>query len=187
MGEGFVGRADELAAIAELLAACRREKRVGALLLVGEPGIGKSRLLDEAERADGGRTIVRLAGYEPEAGVPLAAALQLSIRGCGNETIRRAFQAGEESLLDGQSMTQTLKKHKVLPSLFVELLVIGEETNSLRQSLEDAASAYQKQLERRLDALLAFLEPASTVIVGGIIGFIAFSMFVPIYKGLQAI
>ena len=45
--------------------------------LVGDPGIGKSRLLDEAERALGGDGVYRFAGYEPESSVPLAAASPL--------------------------------------------------------------------------------------------------------------
>ena len=77
MGEVFVGRTDEVAAIGALVAATRRDRRVGALLLVGDPGIGKSRLLDEAGRTLDGDGIYRFAGYEPESSVPLAAASPL--------------------------------------------------------------------------------------------------------------
>ena len=66
-----------MAAIGALVAATRRERRVGALLLVGDPGIGKSRLLDEAGRTLDGDGIYRFAGYEPESSVPLAAASPL--------------------------------------------------------------------------------------------------------------
>jgi AAA ATPase domain len=75
--EGFVGRANELTAIEALLATSRRERRVAALILVGEPGIGKSRLLDEAEGRHRDGSILRFAGYEPEASVPLASASAL--------------------------------------------------------------------------------------------------------------
>ena len=69
----------------------------------------------------------------------------------------------------------------------MELVLLGEESNSLQKTMNDAATAYQKLLEQRLDSLLGMLEPASTVIVGAIVGVIAFSMFVPIYSGLNAV
>ena len=77
MGEEFVGRTDELAAIGALLAASRGDRRVAVLVLVGEPGMGKSRLLDEAARHVQTERLMRFSGYEPESSVPLAAAAPL--------------------------------------------------------------------------------------------------------------
>lgn len=122
-----------------------------------------------------------------EAGVPLATALQMGRNGCGNLVIKKAIVAGEESLLSGHGVSEAFKQHKVFPPMFVQLLTIGEESNSLQRTMSDAADAYQKQFDQRLTSLLGLLEPASTVVVGGIVGFIAISMFLPIYSGLSAI
>ncbi len=122
-----------------------------------------------------------------EAGVTLAEAFKLAINGSKNEILRRAFLDAEDSLLTGHGLAEPLKRHPVLPTMFVELVTLGEQSNSLQTTLNDVAESYQKQLERQLDSLLGMLEPASTLIVGGIVGFIAFSMFVPIYSGLNAI
>ena len=122
-----------------------------------------------------------------ESGVSLAATLHLAISGCKNQALRRRFSDAEESLLSGHRLTDALKNHSMIPSMFVELVMTGEESNSLQRTMNDAAKAYQKQLEQRLNRMLGMLEPASTVVVGAIVGFIAFSMFVPIYAGLNAI
>ncbi|MBI2867036.1 MAG: type II secretion system F family protein [Chloroflexi bacterium] len=122
-----------------------------------------------------------------EAGVSLSTALKLGVSSCKNGVLRQAFVEAEEALLSGRRLTEALKRCPALPPLFVELVMIGEESNSLRRTMRDAADTYQKQVDQRLNALLAMLEPASTVIVGAIVGFIAFSMFVPIYAGLDAI
>ena len=52
--------------------------------------------------------------------------------------------------------------------------------------MKDAAETYEGEFERRISGLIAILEPASTLVVGAIVGFIAFSMFVPIYSSLDA-
>ncbi len=121
------------------------------------------------------------------AGVSLSTALQLGKTSCGNLLIRRAFVEAEESLLTGHGVATALKNHPIIPGMFVQLVTIGEESNSLGQTLSDAADAFQEQHEQRLNTLLGLMEPATTVVVGGIVGFIAISMFVPIYSGLSAI
>ena len=129
----------------------------------------------------------RTIGMLLEAGVPLSDALPMAIGGCGNVRVREALRAGEESLLSGRGLAQELRRHPVLPSLFLELVSMGEDGNQMARMMNDAAATYQKEREDRLGALLGALEPASTVVVGAIVAFIAFSMFVPIYSGLDAL
>jgi DNA-binding CsgD family transcriptional regulator len=116
VSQGFVGRAEELAAIEELLADARRERRASALLVVGEPGMGKSRLLAEAEDRHRDGSILRFAGYEPESTVPLAAAAPL---------LRRIAAASEDrnfhGLLESGAETGGLDAIRIFESVHRQL------------------------------------------------------------------
>jgi len=127
------------------------------------------------------RTIAMLVG----SGVALAMALPLGISGCKNLAIHRALAAGEESLLNGHGLAEALATYSVLPRMWVELVLIGEESNSLGRTMGDLADAYEKELENRLGSLIAILEPLSTIAVGGVVLFMALSMLIPIYSGLD--
>lgn len=127
------------------------------------------------------RTIAMLVG----SGVALAMALPLGIGGCKNLALHRALAAGEESLLNGHGLAEALSTFPVLPRMWVELVLIGEESNSLGRTMGDLADAYEKELENRLGSLIAILEPLSTLAVGGVVLFMALSMLIPIYSGLD--
>lgn len=122
-----------------------------------------------------------------EAGVPLAQALPLGIAGCKNLKVRTALVAGEASLLTGHGLAEALARYPVLPRLWVEMVMIGEENNVIDQTLGSLAETYEKEVSNRLDAILALAEPLSTFAVGGVVLFMALSMFLPIYSGLEVV
>ncbi|MGA5816825.1 AAA family ATPase [Kitasatospora sp. NPDC094028] len=100
------GREDEQAALDGLLAAAR-DGRSGVLLLRGEPGIGKTALLDGAvARAGDGFRVIRAAGVEYEAELPFAGLSMLlapgldrlaALPGPQRRALERAFGLAEES------------------------------------------------------------------------------------------
>ena len=120
-----------------------------------------------------------------KAGVPLARSLPLAIGGCKNLALLRAFKAGEESLITGHGFSVAVGRYSVIPKLWAELVIVGEENNVMGTTFDDLATAYEKEVENRLDSLIAILEPASTFVVGGVVLFIALSMFLPIYSGME--
>ena len=93
MSVPFVGRAAELDRIRALSRAITVDRRPSAILFVGEPGLGKTRLLSEARSAIGVRHGLAVVGYEPERNVPLAAAAELL------RTLMRADPGGRLSEL----------------------------------------------------------------------------------------
>jgi type II secretory pathway component PulF len=164
------------------LALLRRQPRAARLV---DAGLARTPLYGPLTVAGDLARFARTMALLLEAGVPLSDGLALAIPGCSNVQVRAAMQAGETSLLAGSGFAPEIRRHLVLPSLFREMMSMGEEGNQLPRMMRDAANTYQKEREARLGALIGALEPLSTVVVGGIVGFIAFSMFVPIYSGLD--
>jgi DNA-binding CsgD family transcriptional regulator/predicted ATPase len=93
----FVGRAAELDRIRTLSRTIAVDRRPSALLFVGEPGLGKTRLLSEARSEIAVRHQLAVVGYEPERNIPLAAAAELL------RTLVRADPGGRLSELLGES------------------------------------------------------------------------------------
>lgn len=148
------------------------------LILTKTPIIGP--LIVAKELAQFSRTISMLLA----AGVALAMALPLAISGCKNHALHRAFVAGEESLLTGHGFSEALSLQPVLPRMWVELVLIGEESNSIGRTMDDLANAYEKEMENRLGSLVSIMEPVSTLAVGGVVLFMALSILQPVYAQL---
>ena len=122
-----------------------------------------------------------------ENGVDLPTALRLGLNSSKNEALRRAWLGAEEGLMAGQRVAEGLSRHKILPSMFIELWSIGEEGNTLPKTMGELADAYEKQYEDRISAILAVAEPVSTFAVGGVVLFMALSVMKPIMSAASAV
>ena len=113
-------------------------------------------------------------------GVDIPSALRLAKSSVKNEAMMRAWDAAEDSLINGHRMSKALLEHKILPQMFVELMAIGEDTNTLPRTMSEIADAYQKEFEDKIGKMLAIMEPVSTFAVGGLVLFMALSVMKPI-------
>ena len=99
----FVGREAEAEALRDLMGRLPRDARPHAALVVGDPGVGKSRLLREVLSGPTEMPLLRVVGYEPEQQVPLAAAAELL------RSLTKASDGSSlESLLQGPDESDAL-------------------------------------------------------------------------------
>ncbi|OFZ53491.1 MAG: hypothetical protein A2428_08035 [Bdellovibrionales bacterium RIFOXYC1_FULL_54_43] len=60
------------------------------------------------------------------------------------------------------------------------MIAIGEKTGELPDMLKNVAETYEEQVNARVESMTALLEPLMIVAMGGVIGFIVFSVFMPL-------
>ncbi len=120
-------------------------------------------------------------------GVDLPSALRLAMSASKNAAVMAAWTDAEASLIEGHRIGEALARHSILPAVFVELVTIGEESNTLPGVATELADSYQKQFEDKIANVLAILEPVSTFSVGGLVLFMAMSTLKPILSAAQQV
>jgi type IV pilus assembly protein PilC len=121
------------------------------------------------------------------AGVPLLLALEITGRTAGNSVIEEAMADVIASVRNGGTISGPLKDSPVFPGMVTHMLGVGEETGALDTMLSKVADFYEDQVEAAVKALTSILEPVMIVVVGGIVGFIVISMYLPLFKVYDAI
>jgi type IV pilus assembly protein PilC len=116
------------------------------------------------------------------AGVPLLQALDITAKTAGNRVVEDAMAAVIESVKRGGTISAPLKDAPVFPSMVTHMVGVGEETGALDQMLSKIADFYEDQVAAAVKSLTSILEPVMLVIVGGIVGFIVISMYMPLFK-----
>ncbi|HNR29257.1 MAG TPA: type II secretion system inner membrane protein GspF [Candidatus Hydrogenedentes bacterium] len=123
----------------------------------------------------------RTLGTLITSGVPILQALRITRDTIGNEVIQNAVDKVHDSIKEGDTIAAPLDEAKVFPPMVVNMIDVGEETGSLDAMLMKVADIYDAEVEAAVDAMLALLEPVIIIVLGGIIGFIVISLYLPIF------
>jgi len=114
--------------------------------------------------------------------VRIVQALSIGGNSLKNEAYRRAMHRVGEGVLHGQLLSSQLKKEgSLFPSLFVQMVSVGETTGNLSESLMYLSDMYESEINDTTKNLSTILEPVLMLVMGVIVGFIAISIITPIY------
>jgi len=121
------------------------------------------------------------------AGLSLPEIMELTMRTQSNTIIREALANVRDELLQGQGLSEPMRKHKVFPSMLIQMIRVGEESGTLDSNLETLANFYEEEVDRAIAAMTSAIEPALTIFVGAIVGFVAVATIMPMYSIIGAI
>jgi type IV pilus assembly protein PilC len=116
------------------------------------------------------------------AGVPLVEALDSVGGASGNSVYAAATQKIQVEVSTGTSLTVAMQNANVFPTMVLQMCSIGEESGSLDHMLGKAADFYEAEVDDMVAGLSSLMEPIIIVFLGGLIGGIVVSMYLPIFK-----
>jgi len=113
-------------------------------------------------------------------GVPILQAMETVAHAIDNETFTETIMKARARIREGDPIGEPLEKSGLFPPMVVQMISIGEETGALDQMLGKVADFYEAEVETQLEQLAAAIEPLMIVGLGGVVGFIVISMFLPL-------
>lgn len=116
------------------------------------------------------------------AGVPLVEALDSVGGASGNAVFQEATEQIQRDVSTGSALTTSMQTTGIFPTMVLQMASIGEESGSLDHMLAKAAEFYEDEVDEAVKGLSALMEPFIIVILGGLIGGIVVSMYLPIFK-----
>lgn len=114
--------------------------------------------------------------------VPILQALTMVEKVVENEVIAKVINESRESLEQGRSLTEPMRKHWAFPPLVSHMIAIGEETGSLDTMLNKVADFYEKEVETATDQLKSLIEPIMIIVLAMLVGVIVTAIIVPMFE-----
>ncbi len=158
-----------------------RGRRHRDWLLLKMPVIGKINIQGNVSRLT--RTMSTLL----RAGLSLPEIMDLTLQTIGNVVMREAIENLRTESLQGRGLSGPLAENKLFPRMFSQMVRVGEETGTLDSHLETLADFYEEEVDRAVNTLTSMMEPALTLFVGLIVGFVAVSVIMPMYSLMSSI
>ncbi len=121
------------------------------------------------------------------AGLDVLNSLRIAEDIVGNAVVRKGVQDMSSHIADGKSLSQSIDATGMFPPLVVRMVRMGESTGLLDNALHNVSYFYDREVTESIDRLKAMIEPAMTVVLGGIMGWIMLSVLGPIYETISSI
>jgi len=121
------------------------------------------------------------------AGVGLLEALAIAKPVIGNAVIERAVDETVDDVREGKSLSQAMRDTGQFPSEIRRMVSVGEESGQLDSMLLRVAQSYEDRLDALVVSLTSLLEPLMILVMGGVVGFVVYSILRPIFDLTEAI
>ena len=115
-------------------------------------------------------------------GVPILQAIQITGETSGNIVVEEAMEDVYDSVKRGGSIAAPIAAHGIFPPMVANMVAVGEETGQLEHMLTKIADFYEDEVDAKVKALTSLVEPLLIVFIGGVVGFIVISMYLPIFS-----
>jgi type IV pilus assembly protein PilC len=122
-----------------------------------------------------------------KAGLPVTEIVNLTSQACGNKAIAKDLREVGQEALKGMGLSKPMMERRSFLPLMTELTSVGEETGNLEETLVMIALNFETEADIKTQRLLSLIEPVMTIVMGIMVGFLALSIFIPLYSSLQYI
>ncbi len=129
------------------------------------------------------RTLATLVG----SGVPILQAIEITGKTSGNTVIEDCMLEVKESVRTGESIAKPLSRMPVFPAMVTHMISIGEETGALDTMLNKVADFYESEVDAAVKGLTSIIEPIMMLFIGGIVGVIVISMYLPLFNMMNLV
>ncbi len=144
-------------------------------LLLKMPLFGK--LLQKVAVSRVTRTLATLIS----GGVPMLESLKITSTTAGNVLIEKQLMETRRLVSEGKTLHESLKEAGTFPLMMTQMVNVGEATGTLDEMLSKLANFYDEEVETAVAALMSIMEPILLICVGGIVGGLVISMYLPIF------
>jgi type IV pilus assembly protein PilC len=116
------------------------------------------------------------------AGVDMLGTLEITAAVSGNAVYKNMWLSVRDSVQQGDRLSVTLNEIGILPKNVIQMVSAGEESGKLGDVLTEVADYYQQELRGTIKAVTGMIEPIMIILMGFVVGFIAMSIILPIFK-----
>lgn len=115
-------------------------------------------------------------------GVNVLQALKIAEETCGNAVIADALKNARERVSDGTTISGPLAGSNVFPKMMTDMMAVGEQAGDMPRSLQNIGNRYEREMDRNITVFTNALEPILIVVIGVVVGFVAISILMAVFK-----
>ena len=115
-------------------------------------------------------------------GITLVEALELTRGVVNNKIFEWIISGGIKELTQGGKLTTAFKGNKYVPSIFIQITAMGEESGKVAELMESLSDFYEKEVDGSVEKITTMITPVMIIFIGLIIGVIVIALFLPIFN-----
>jgi type IV pilus assembly protein PilC len=115
-------------------------------------------------------------------GTPLVAGLQTATEAITSKLLQSTVAQATQMVREGESLHAALASKGVVPKMAVDMIEVGESSGAISPMLNSVAEFYEEEVNLRLGAMVAVIEPVLLIIMGLFVAFILISLYLPIFS-----